>query len=133
MAQKEEEVDMQFTQVENINELAQSRMTEDNQSLTTDGQPYNQRRVMTAGSTDVVSVGGDLSEEKLVFKLIYRSDQHQADALVQHLNEIKGKIDVTNIFDRTGYSPLNYAAYKDRYMAFKALISHVQQKEKDVE
>ena len=52
---------------------------------------------------------------------------------MQHLNEIKGKIDVTNIFDRTGYSPLNYAAYKDRYMAFKALISHVQQKEKDAE
>ena len=101
------------------------RNTEDNQSLTTDGQPYNQRRVITAGSTDMVSVGGDLSEEKLVFKLIYRSDQHQADALVQHLNEIKGKIDVTNIFDRTGYSPLNYAAYKDRFMAFKALISHV--------
>ena len=67
---------MQFTSVQNVNELGQLResATEDNQSMTTDGQVYARNRVHTVGSTDVVSVGGDLSEEKLVFKLIYRSD-----------------------------------------------------------
>ena len=77
--------------------------------------------------------GEQLSEEKLVFRLIYRSDQHQADALQQHLNDTKDRIDITNIFDRGGYSPLNYAAYKDRYMAYKALINFVQKRETELD
>ena len=68
-----------------------------------------------------------------MFRLIYRSDQKQADALIQHLNDTRDKIDVTDIFDRSGYSPLNYSAYKDRYMAFRALVDFVKQREKELD
>jgi ankyrin repeat protein len=106
---------------------------DDDQSMTTDGQLYGARQVVLTQTShnDIVSASGDQSEEKLVFRLIYRSDQHQADALIQHLNDTKDRIDVTNIFDRGGYSPLNYAAYKDRYMAFKALIDFVKRDESE--
>ena len=40
---------------------------------------------------------------------------------------------MTDIFDRGGYSPLNYAAYKDRYMAFRALIDFVKKRESDLD
>ena len=136
MEESSNRFDMAFAEPDNQNETSQGVIQQtntDNESMTTDGQPYNQRQVLTGGSTEVVSVTGELSDEKLVFKLIYRSDQKQANELIKHLNETKERLDVTNIFDRSGYSPLNYAAYKDRYMAFKALIEFVKKRETELE
>lgn len=132
MVEETDKVEMLFSENDELGQTARDKIkeTDDSQSLTTDGPNYNVRQVLTAGSDSVISMTGEtLSEEKLVFRLIYRSDPNQADALAQHLLETKDKIDITNIYDRGGYSPLNYAAYKDRYMAFKVLIEFVQKRE----
>lgn len=49
-------------------------------------------------------------DEKLVFKFIQRMEPTE---LKSHLELTKSKFDVTKIYDRSGYSPLHFAAYKN--------------------
>jgi len=49
-------------------------------------------------------------DEKLVFKYIQRMEPHELKA---HLENNRDRMDVTNIYDRSGYSPLHFAAYKN--------------------
>ncbi len=35
--------------------------------------------------------------------------------LSKHIEYSKDRYDITNIYDRSGYSPLHFAAYKDSY------------------
>ena len=45
--------------------------------------------------------------------------------LRSHLNATKNQFKVTNIFDKSGYSPLHYAAYKNIDKACQILIEFV--------
>jgi ankyrin repeat protein len=49
-------------------------------------------------------------DEKLVFKFINRGDEKE---LLEILEQAKDKIDITKIYDRSGYSPLHFAAFKN--------------------
>lgn len=49
-------------------------------------------------------------DEKLVFKFIQRGVLVD---LKQHINQTKARYDITKIYDRQGYSPLHFAAYKN--------------------
>lgn len=51
---------------------------------------------------------------KLIFKYIQRMDFEE---LKSHLNATKDSIDIMEIHDKTGYSPIHYAAYKNMYQA----------------
>ena len=69
--------DMQFPVTENVNQsiFQKENTTDENNSMTTDREPYAANQVLTGVSNEVVSMQGEqLSEEKLVFRLIYRSD-----------------------------------------------------------
>lgn len=46
----------------------------------------------------------------MVFILIQR---HDIVGLESHLEETREKFNVMKIFDKSGYSPLHYAAFKD--------------------
>ena len=45
--------------------------------------------------------------------------------LRQHLNATKDKFNVMNIFDKSGYSPIHYAAYKNIERACEVLIEFI--------
>ena len=45
--------------------------------------------------------------------------------LRKHLNATKDRFDVLNIYDKSGYSPLHYAAYKNIEKACEILIEFV--------
>ena len=64
----------------------------------------------------------DRREEKLVFKYIQRME---AKELKKHLEDSQDKYDVTRIYDRTGYSPLHFAAYKNTEKICEVLCSFV--------
>ena len=64
----------------------------------------------------------DRREEKLVYKFIQRMDY---DELSYHLSKNATKFNVTTIFDRSGYSPLHYAAYKNADKMCEILINFV--------
>lgn len=49
-------------------------------------------------------------DEKLVYKYISRNEEV---SLKKHLEQCMDKFDVTRIFDRSGYSPLHFAAFKN--------------------
>ena len=49
--------------------------------------------------------------------------------LRQHLNATKDKFNVMNIFDKSGYSPIHYAAYKNIERACEVLIEFILQEE----
>ena len=49
-------------------------------------------------------------DEKLVFKYLQRME---AMELKVHLESTKDKFDVTTLYDRSGYSPLHFASYKN--------------------
>ena len=61
-------------------------------------------------------------EEKYVFKLIQKMDMVELRA---HLDATKGKFNVANIFDKSGYSPMHYAAYKNILVAVEVLINFI--------
>lgn len=61
-------------------------------------------------------------DEKLVFKYIQRMDFTE---LKQHLNTTKEKFNVTQIFDKSGYTPLHYAAYKNIEKACEILVDFI--------
>ena len=66
-------------------------------------------------------------DEKLIFKYIQRMD---FDELRAHLNATKDSIDIMKIHDKSGYSPLHYASYKNMYQASKVIIDFLLQDDK---
>ena len=61
----------------------------------------------------------DRKDEKLVFKYIQRMDFPE---LLRHLQTSKDKYDLLSIFDKSGYTPMHYAAYKNIDKAVDILI-----------
>lgn len=61
-------------------------------------------------------------DEKLVFKFIQRMDFSE---LKHHLNTTKDKFNVTQIYDKSGYTPLHYAAYKNIEKACEILTDFI--------
>lgn len=59
-------------------------------------------------------------EEKLVFKFIQRMDFSE---LEHHLHATRDRFNVQSIFDKSGYSPIHYAAYKNIEKAVEILIN----------
>jgi len=49
-------------------------------------------------------------EEKMVYKYIHRHDRVE---LRNHLIASEDRFDITEISDKSGYSPLHFAAYKN--------------------
>ena len=64
----------------------------------------------------------DLKDEKLVFKYIQRMDFPE---LVKHLQNSRDKYDLLSLFDKSGYTPMHYAAYKNIDKAVEILIKFV--------
>ena len=64
----------------------------------------------------------DRREEKEVFRLI--KDMEFVE-LEKHLNTTKDRFNVISIYDKSGYSPLHYAAYKNIGRACEILIEFV--------
>lgn len=62
-------------------------------------------------------------DEKLVFKYIQRMEPLD---LKSHLEHSKDKFNVTQIYDRTGYSPLHFAAYKNSDKLCEILCEFIQ-------
>jgi ankyrin repeat protein len=58
-------------------------------------------------------------DEKLVFKYIQRMDFPE---LLKHLQNTKDKYDLLALFDKSGYTPMHYAAYKNIDKAVEILI-----------
>jgi ankyrin repeat protein len=58
-----------------------------------------------------------------VFKLI---QVNNPEGLKLHLHSSRFKIDITKIYDRSGYTPLHYAGYKDNLSCMKELLDFVQ-------
>eukprot|EP00347_Sterkiella_histriomuscorum_P023344 403335004 len=61
-------------------------------------------------------------DEKLVYKLIQRGNVND---LLAHLQTSKERFDITSIYDRQGYTPLHFAAYKNQGSICKALCEFV--------
>ena len=49
----------------------------------------------------------------------------EPDELKKHLEVSSGRFDVTAIYDRSGYSPLHFAAYKDSFKMCQILCEFV--------
>jgi ankyrin repeat protein len=64
----------------------------------------------------------DRRDEKLVFKYINRGDERY---LLDHMEQVKDKVDLTKIYDRSGYSPLHFAAFKNFEKICEVLCEHV--------
>ena len=63
-------------------------------------------------------------DQKLIFKYIQRMDFME---LKIHLNTTKDSIDIMNIHDKSGYSPIHYAAYKNMVKATQVIIEFLLQ------
>lgn len=61
-------------------------------------------------------------DEKLVFKYIQRMDYEE---LRNHLNATKDRFNVVSIYDKSGYTPMHYAAYKNIQKACQILIEFI--------
>ena len=68
------------------------------------------------------SSSNDHRDEKLVFKYIQRLEDKE---LRRHLIETESRFDVTEIGDRSGYSPLHFAAYKNSEIMAEILCEFV--------
>ena len=68
------------------------------------------------------SSSNDHRDEKLVFKYIQRLE---AVELKRHLIDTESRFDVTEIGDRSGYSPLHFAAYKNSEVMAEILCDFV--------
>jgi ankyrin repeat protein len=64
----------------------------------------------------------DRREEKLVFKFISKINATQLKA---HIQQTHDKYEITKIFDRSGYSPLHFAAYKNSSKICKILCEYI--------
>lgn len=63
-------------------------------------------------------------DEKLIYKYIQRMDFTE---LRKHLNQTRATINIMKIHDKSGYTPMHYAAYKNMFQASKVLIEFVLQ------
>ena len=70
------------------------------------------------------SSSDDRREEKLVFKYIQRIEVGE---LTRHLIETESKFNITEIYDRSGYSPLHFSAYKNSDKIAEVLCHFVSQ------
>lgn len=68
------------------------------------------------------SSSDDRREEKLVFKYIQRMEIGE---LQRHLIDTENKYDITEIYDKSGYSPLHFAAYKNSERIAEILMDFV--------
>ena len=57
-----------------------------------------------------------------MFKYIQRVEFNE---LARHLIETEGKFEVTEIFDKSGYSPLHFAAYKNSEKTAEVLCDFI--------
>ena len=64
----------------------------------------------------------DRRDERLVYKYIQKQDYSD---LTNHLHATKSKFDIVSIHDKSGYTPLMYAAYKNHERACEILIDFV--------
>jgi len=60
------------------------------------------------------------SDEKLIYKLIVKKDNH---SLKEHLLNKESVLNLTEIYDKQGYSPLHFATFKNSYSAVKVLLN----------
>lgn len=67
-------------------------------------------------------------EEKLVFKYIQR--MHFSE-LESHLYATKDKFNLMTIYDKSGFNPLHYSAYKNTDRAVEILINFALSEEAD--
>ena len=65
-------------------------------------------------------------DDRKIFRLILRSSENRARKLIEFLKEAKGRLDLTTIIDRHGYTPLIFSIFKDRSLAAKILLDHVK-------
>jgi len=75
---------------------------------------------------------GKQSSEKRIYRLILRSEDSEAQKLRDFLQSEHGRLDITCLFDRQGYSPLSYAVYKDKTHAARALLEYVRTTESTI-
>jgi ankyrin repeat protein len=68
------------------------------------------------------STSDDHRDQKLVFKYIQRLE---ATDLMKHLVDTENRFDVTEIYDKNGYSPLHFAAYKNSFKTAEILCNFV--------
>ena len=61
-------------------------------------------------------------DEKLAFKLIQRCENAE---LERHLLQIRFKQDIVKIWDKSGYSLLHYAAYKNNERGVEILVRFI--------
>ena len=64
----------------------------------------------------------DRRDEKVIYKFISRNE---IDELQEHLLQTGHKFEITEIFDRSGYSPLHFAAFKNTEEICKLLCNYV--------
>ena len=53
-------------------------------------------------------------DDRKIFRLILRSSENRAKKLIEFLKEAKGRLDLTAIIDRHGYTPLIFSIFKER-------------------
>jgi ankyrin repeat protein len=54
------------------------------------------------------------TDEKRVYRLITKSDLNKGQKLKEFLDAIQGRFDITSVVDRSGFTPLSYAIFKDK-------------------
>ena len=67
-------------------------------------------------------------DEKQVYKLISKLN---CEGLAAHLKSTRTRIDVNKVFDKSGYTPLLYAAYKNIQRACEVIIEFLLSDEED--
>ena len=63
-----------------------------------------------------------MKDEKMVYKLIIKMDKLD---LKSHLIQTRNNFDITKVFDKQGYSPLHFAAYKNNEAIAEVLCEFV--------
>ena len=67
-------------------------------------------------------------DERQLYKLISKQD---FDELALHLKSSRSSVDVTKVFDKSGYTPLLYAAYKNITKACEIIVEFLLSDEED--
>ena len=67
-------------------------------------------------------------EEKFIFKYIQRMD---FGSLESHLRSTRNKFDIMQIYDKSGYTPIHYAAYKNIDRAVEIIIKFALSEDSD--
>lgn len=72
----------------------------------------------------------DRRDEKVMYKFISRNE---IEELEEHLQQTGHKFEITEVFDRSGYSPLHFAAFKNMEEICKLLCNYVLTRQPAVE